>query len=229
MTRTEKACGSYRRDDSGMTLVELMVAFLLLSILCMTVMSASSHLVGDTVNADTRTKMNANAQLVMDTITRQLTAATAAGSPSQVVTYATPDEVTFYSSLSPNDSDVGPDKFDISLSGANLTETTWTAVDSGGGVWTFPGSGTTETLSSNVDSSQGPLFSYYTSQQNAVTESATSVPANPTVNSSDIGMIEAVRVDLWVGPSGSANNAVVEETTVVHLINVDCDSGSPCS
>lgn len=226
-TRVRRARGNQSRDERGMTLVELMVAFLLLGILCMTVMSASSHLVGDTANADTRTNMNSDAQLVLDAISRPLAAATAIVSDGSAITYAAPDEVTFYSSLSPNDSDVGPEKLDIALDGSDLVETTWTAVDGGGGVWTYPGAGTVQTLSSNVDSSQGPLFSYYTHKQDAVTYSATSLPETPTVDGSDIGTIEAVRIDLWVDPGGSSTNPVVEDTTVVHLLNVDYTNGYP--
>ena len=59
-----------------MTLLELMIAFLLTTILCITAMSATAHLVGDTTSANERINLNSEEQLVMDTITRQIRAAT---------------------------------------------------------------------------------------------------------------------------------------------------------
>ena len=88
-----------------MTLVELMIAFLLTTILCVTAMSVTTNLVSDVTSANTRIRLNSEAQLVMDSISRQIRAATYAanGFPSlEPVAYASANEITFYASLLPN-------------------------------------------------------------------------------------------------------------------------------
>jgi len=68
-------------------------------------MSATSALVGNASSANTRTRLNSESQLVMDTITRQIRAATYAanGFPSlEPVAYASATELTFYANLLPN-------------------------------------------------------------------------------------------------------------------------------
>jgi hypothetical protein len=86
-------------------------------------MSATAHLVGGATNADSRTRLNSEAQLVMDGISRQIRAATYAanGFPSlEPVAFASADEITFYASLLPNSLNDGPVKFDVTLSGSDL-------------------------------------------------------------------------------------------------------------
>ncbi len=79
----------------------------------------------------------------MDTITRQIRAATYAanGFPSlEPVAYASAGEITFYANLLPNVLAAGPVKYDIKLTGADLVETTWQPDTGSGGLgWTYTG------------------------------------------------------------------------------------------
>ena len=147
-----------------MTLVELMIAFLLTTILCVTAMSVTTNLVGDVTSANTRIRLNSEAQLVMDSISRQIRAATYAdnGYPSlEPVAYASANEITFYASLLPNALGTGPVKFDIKASGSDLVETTWQPDSgSGGSGWTYNTPGVAQTLATDVDESH-VLFTYY--------------------------------------------------------------------
>ena len=65
-----------RRDERGMTLVELMIAFLLTDDPVRNGDVSYRPPGGDTTSADTRIRLNSEAQLVMDAITRQVRAAT---------------------------------------------------------------------------------------------------------------------------------------------------------
>jgi type II secretory pathway pseudopilin PulG len=234
-------------DERGMTLIELMVSFLLTTILCVTLMSAMTHLVQDTTSADTRININAEEQLAMDTITRQIRAATpACGLPSpycglpplpplEPVNYAGPDEITFYASLYPNEIGDGPVKYDITLTGSTLVETTWQA-DTGpaseGSGWTYTGASGTQTLATDVDSSHGPLFSYYPEGVDPVTTPTGNLSDSPVMTQAGscttnqcTNPIDSVRIDLWMDPGGDSTTPVVEDTTTVNLINVDYRGG----
>jgi hypothetical protein len=218
-----------------MTLVELMIAFLLTTILCITAMSATAHLVGDSTNADTRIRLNSEAQLVMDGISRQIRAATYAanGYPSlEPVAYASPNEITFYANLLPNALGAGPVKYDITLAGSHLVETTWQPDSgSGGSGWTYTGTPMVQTLATDIDSSH-VLFSYYAQPVPPLTApgllSATP-PMTQTLGKAPggTGLIDSVVIDLWTDPNGAGNAPVVEDTTTVHLINVDFTNPLP--
>jgi type II secretory pathway pseudopilin PulG len=221
-----------------MTLVELMIAFLLTTILCVTAMSVTSNLVGDVTSANTRIGLNSEAQLVMDGISRQIRAATYAanGYPSlEPVAYASANEITFYASLLPNSLGSGPVKFDIKASGRDLVETTWQPdAGSGGSGWTYTTPGVAQTLATDVDESH-VLFTYYgcppleqeCPQVDLLTDPGDSLTGQlPMTQENGLaangtGMIHAVMIDLWLDPSGAGNRPYVEVTTTVHLINVD--------
>lgn len=219
-----------------MTLVELMIAFLLTTILCITAMSATAHLVADSTSARTRIHLNSEAQLVMDGITRQIRAATYAdnGFPSlEPVAYASASEITFYANLLPNALGSGPVKFDITLSGSQLVETRWQPdAGSGGAGWTYSGSGTAETLATDVDPSH-VLFSYYPQGVDPLTDPGGNLPVIPPMTQTlgkaagGTGLIDSVVIDLWMDPNGAGKAPVVEDTTTVHLINVDFTNPLP--
>jgi Tfp pilus assembly protein PilW len=217
-----------------MTLVELMIAFLLTTILCVTAMSATSHLVGDASHANTRIRLNSEAQLVMDSISRQIRAATYAanGFPSlEPVAYASADEITFYASLLPNSLGAGPVKFDITATGSDLVETTWQPdAGSGGSGWTYTTPGVARTLATDVDPSH-VLFSYYAQSVDPLTDPGgnLAVPMTQSLGEATggTGVIDAVVIDLWLDPSGAGKGPFVEVTTTVHLINVDFTNPLP--
>ena len=219
-----------------MTLVELTIAFLLTSILCIAAMSATSELVKDSTSANTRIRLNSEAQLVMDAITRQIRAATYAanGYPSaEPVAYASAKEMTFYASLLPNELNHGPVKFDLTLTGSHLVETTWQPnPGTAGSGWTYPAAGISQTLATDVDSSGSHvLFSYYAKGVDPLTNPGGYL-GTPMVQSlaqapGGTGLIDAVVIDLWVDPNGAGKSPSVEETTTVHLINADFTNPLP--
>ncbi len=230
LEKTEARTG----DERGMTLVELMIAFLLTTILCVTAMSVTTNLVGDVTSANTRIRLNSEAQLVMDSISRQIRAATYAanGFPSlEPVAYASANEITFYASLLPNSLGSGPVKFDIKASGRDLIETTWQPdTGSGGSGWTYTTPGVAQTLATDVDESH-VLFTYYAQGVDPVTDSAgnLAVPMSQSLGDATggTGVIDAVVIDLWLDPNGAGNGPYVEVTTTVHLINVDFTNPLP--
>ncbi len=221
-----------------MTLVELMIAFLLTTILCVTAMSVTTNLVSDVTGANTRIRLNSEAQLVMDSISWQIRAATYAdnGYPSlEPVAYASGNEITFYASLLPNELGTGPVKFDIKASGSDLVETTWQPDSgSGGSGWTYNAPGVVQTLATDVDESH-VLFTYYgcppqeqqCPQVDPLTDPGDNLTAQLPMSQQNgdaaggTGMIHAVVIDLWLDPNGAGNGPYVEVTTTVHLINVD--------
>ena len=221
-------------DERGMTLVELIIAFLLTGILCIATMSATSALVSNASSANTRTRLNSESQLVMDTITRQIRAATYAanGFPSlEPVAYASAGEITFYANLLPNTLAAGPVKYDIKLTGADLVETTWQPDTGSGGLgWTYTGTPVVQTLATDVDPSH-VLFSYYPQGVDPITTPGgkLAVPMTQTLGDAagGTGLIDSVEIDLWTDPNGVGQTPVIENTTTVHLINVDFTNPLP--
>jgi Tfp pilus assembly protein PilE len=215
-------------DERGMTLVELIIAFLLTGILCIATMSATSALVSNASSANTRTRLNSESQLVMDTITRQIRAATYAanGFPSlEPVAYASATEITFYANLLPNALAAGPVKYDITRTGADLVETTWQPDTGSGGLgWTYTGTPVVQTLATDVDPSH-LLFTYYPLGVDPITTPGgnLAVPMTQTLGkgAGGTGLIDSVEINLWTDPNGLGQTPVIEDTTTVHLINVD--------
>ena len=132
----------------------------------------------------------------------------------------------------PNALDYGPIKYDIKLTGTKLVETTWQPdTNSGGGGWTYtcnntpPCSGASVTLATDVDPSH-VLFTYYALGVNTVSDPTGNLSASPAMTQAVTGaggtdQIDSVKIDLWLDPNGAGGSTAVEDTTTVHLINVD--------
>ncbi|MGC8626854.1 MAG: PulJ/GspJ family protein [Acidimicrobiales bacterium] len=207
--------------DTGMTLVELTVAFLLMAVLFTVVMSVASHFVEDDVGAGTRIVLASEGQLALDNMAREIRAAVPEGQPplAAAIEYASPTEIEFYSNLSAANSGVGPVQVEIDQTGSSLVEKTWTASLGTGGVWEYNGSPYVQTLATDVNSSEGALFSYYPPGEDAATGPPLSTDPPLTQAGGGTEGIGAVQVDLWLSPHGTTGSTVVEDVTTVQLLN----------
>ena len=221
-------------------MVELMIALALLSILAASAMSVMTSMVAASTGADRRVNITAESQLVMDAITRAIRAASYAGEPLSPIFIAGDDELWFYASLNPNETGDGPVMIELSVSGCSaaswstcsghtLVETEWNADLSSGGVgWTYTGTPWTQTLATDLDPSHGPLFYYYPLGVNAMSDASgyltTPLDQEP---SNATAAIDSVRIDLWVDPEGQEGMPAVQDTTTVHLVNVDYTNSAP--
>jgi Tfp pilus assembly protein PilW len=227
MTRA-RAGGARRaqkRDEKGMTLVELVIAFLLMGILFTAVISATVNLVSDSINANTRVQLSSEEQVTLDMMTRQIGAATYGGTPSAAIEYASPTELEFYAALNPSESGVGPEQIELTLTGSSLVQTTWLATAVAGGAFTYSVSGT-QTLATDVDSGHGALFSYYASNAgNPLGTLLTDSPTALTQAAGTTGNISSVHINLWMDPHGNGGNVAVDDNTTVNLLNVVYTNG----
>jgi type II secretory pathway pseudopilin PulG len=211
---------THGRDEDGMTLVELVIAFLLMGILFTAAISATVNLVNDSIGANTRVQLTSEEQVTLDVMTREIGAATYGGSPSIAVSYASPTELEFYAALNPSESGVGPEQIELALIGSSLVQTTWLAAAAGGGSFTYSNPGTL-TLATDVDSSHGALFSYYASGAgNPLATLLTDSPTALTVALGTTANISTVHINLWMDPGGAGGNLAVDDNATVNLLNV---------
>jgi len=206
-----------------MTLVEMTVAFLLMAVLFTVVMSVASHFVEDDVGAGTRIALASEGQLALDNMAREIRAAVPEGTPplAAAIEYASATEIEFYSNLSAANSGVGPVQVQIKQTGSSLVESTWSASLGTGGVWEYSGSPYVQTLATDVNSSDGALFSYYPVGENAGTGPPLSTDPPLSQTGGGTENIGAVQVSLWLSPHGKTGSTALEEATTVQLLNAD--------
>jgi type II secretory pathway pseudopilin PulG len=225
------------RDERGMTLMELMIAFLLLTVLMTSVISATTNLVGDSVNSDQRVGVASQEQVTLDTITRQIETGVAEGTPASAIAFASGTEVEFYANLNDVMTDIGPEEIELELSNSTaqcpvgptscLLEATMPAASGAGGAWTYTGTWSPlAVVATDVNSTHGAIFSYYPVGVDPITGTAVAIPnggLSQTVVADQAALenIDSVHINLWMSPSGGAAGPAIEDTTTVHMLNVD--------
>ena len=217
-----------RRDESGISLIELLVAMVLTTIVMLIAVGLFSQIMNVSQSAgslNTNTRQAANGMNEMARIIRagtnnpvknQLT-------PSPAFVAASAESLTIYTYVNQSSSDQTPKmvRFRVVRSGtgsaatATLVEDTWAATATTDKYWTFPAASTTpassRTLASTVAaaSTSTPLFTYLDGDGNPIAVPGTGFTA------AQLGTIASVKVVLTIQKSvANATSQVTLQNTV---------------
>lgn len=211
-------------QDRGISLVELIVAMMIFSILlAMTVafFTSASRATSVDKGIDTTTR---SASTGVDEMARMLRGATTnpvlnqqIPDPAFVQAYTGDNTIRFYSQVNLTSSSAQPVMVQFSVVGTNLVEQIWQPSQSGG-YYTFSGNPTTtRTIASPVvlPASGGPnLFSYLDTKNAAISTVGGYVPPVSSSAASDISDIAAVTVTLQIGTANTTSQSTLLTNTV---------------
>ncbi|ROP63293.1 type II secretion system protein J [Curtobacterium sp. ZW137] len=217
----------FHRDDSGISLTEMLVA---MSVAMIIVVAVGGFFAATVRAGSTNTTSDANARnasIVLNSMTRYVHAASLLpkvdGSYASAVTQAGLTQLTFYAyiNLDGNSTDK-PVQLRYSLNGSNrLVQDQWdgSAVN---GFYSFPGTSQTPTRSAVIGgpiasptSDGDPLFTYLGADGKALT-----TQADGTLASAQLSKVRAVRVNLELGSATAGVPGSTHVQNTLYLFNV---------
>lgn len=215
-----------RHDERGYTLVEMMIATALLSLVTASAFGAVNVMSRQAMTTNDRFAAQAEAQTIADRITKDLRTAVAPTSMTAPFASATANDLVFYASFSDPTlpSGTGPIRLHAYVSLIAGTSVyafheDATAPDSyNPGAYTYSGSPVNRLDGKYLDTSQ-PIFSYYTAADQ------TNAMAFPISTMSALRSIDAVGITLRVRVHPKSPTVVV--TTRIHIRNVDYNPSGP--
>jgi Tfp pilus assembly protein PilW len=194
--------------DGGMSLIELLVAMTITSVLGIAMVVSVSAMTRGENTSNSREQETVDAQTQLDRITHYFRAAWLTGSPAASFTLATATHATFYADLGDSS---GPQKVDLNIAGAPtagvLTESLTKATGSPSYVWN--GTSTVRVDQGNLNTTSA-VFNYYD-----ITGVALTAPVTGTTLA-QIGEVKVVLTELEPGASDP-----VTVSTLVILRNVE--------
>ena len=203
-----------RHPESGFTLIETMVAMMLLSVVMAAAFGVVSVMQRGAMTTTNRFTAEGEAQTIADRITKDIRSAVTASATGAAFVSADVNNVTFYASLA---DPKGPTKLHAYLTilgGTNvyLFHEDSTPPDSGGspGNYTYSGAASTRIDGKYLDTSQ-PIFSYFDADGNAIT--------TPITTTANLRSIDTVGINIRVRVTPTAPIVVIN--SVVHVRNVD--------
>jgi len=203
-----------RRDrsgaDDGTTLVEMLVTMVVVGLLGMAITITVSALTHHTIATKARDYATEQAQVVLDRTSRLLRAATPEGAGNSSFTFAGDNHVTFYSDLSqPN----GPALVDLNVTGpatsGTLTQTV-TQADLNSS-YTYTGTPSVGSDGHDIDTTAGPVFTYYDASGNVLATPMTTVAQT----------IKIARIQVNVVAKDPGGSTPVTDGTLIYLRNVE--------
>ncbi len=207
------------RPEAGLSLVELIVAMALLSLVLLLVMGffmsgTNAYLLGQTIDTNTRNAANG-----MNEISRYLRAATDNPVQNQPIndpafTEANNEAVTFYAYVNLASSTEQPVKVRFSLDAARrVIETRWSSYVISSGYWGFNTTPVSTRIFSNTVVNQtgsNPfVFTYLKADGTTV-----AVPTGGIIDPNVLRTIAAVRLTMQLGTSATATSSVTLQNTV---------------
>lgn len=211
------------RDERGLTLIELMVAMLVTSIILATV--GAFFVAASKAGATNRAVDNSTRQATtgITQITRYLQVAdrwqTGRATFNPAFITASPTHVQFYSNVDITGSVITPVLVDLQITSANKLQLQVTQSSCpSGGYCTFPGPTTTSTLAAtivNPTSGGNQLFSYFDDN------GAPLATGTASVTGANLDSIRQVNVALEVGATSTASANDTQFQTTIDLRNLD--------
>lgn len=228
MSRPQPRPGG-RRGDAGMSVVELVVAMSVASIVLAGVASVFVGVMRVTRVIGVKTATTADSRVALEAMTRSLRVTSRPDGVTAAFTVATPTAVSFYSSLNRGTSGEPPQTFvEYSWDGTCLNESQTTSQPvasppSTGPFYTWPAANKrTKCL---VRTATAPTFSYY--DDPLIVSGGTTVAAMPDTSTAVLRKaIRSVQVALTVQDAANPAIAGVPVTSRVTLTNVLADPGS---
>jgi prepilin-type N-terminal cleavage/methylation domain-containing protein len=200
--------------EAGFTLIEMMIAVMLLSVALAMAFGVLSSMQRESVFTTNRFTAEGEAQTIADRITKDLRTAVATSATGAAFASADVNDVTFYANLA---DPLGPDKLHAYLTlqaGTNvyLFHEDSTAPDVGGSVgnYTYTGAPVARIDGKYIDTTQ-PIFSYFDLSGAPIPTPITTVAALRSIDS--VGINLRVRV--------TPTSPIVVINTTVHVRNTD--------
>jgi prepilin-type N-terminal cleavage/methylation domain-containing protein len=201
-------------SESGFTLVEMIIATMMLSVVLAAALGVLSSMQSETVLTTNRFTAEGQAQTIADRITKDLRTAVATSATGAAFVSADVNNVTFYANLA---DPLGPDELHAYITldpGTNvyLFHEDSTSPNAGGspGNYTYSGSPKTRIDGQYLDTSQ-PIFTYFDTDGNPI--------ATPITTTAALRSIDSVGINLRVRVTPSSPIVVIN--TTVHIRNTD--------
>jgi Tfp pilus assembly protein PilW len=202
------------RGEQGYTIVETMVATMLLLVVLTAAFLVVSRMQRGVMLTTDRFTAEGEAQTITDRITKDIRSAVTTSATGAAFAAADVNDVTFYANLA---DPAGPTKLHAYLTlqpGTNvyLFHEDATAPDGGGstGNYSYSGAASTRIDGKYIDTTQ-PIFSFYDSDNNPIPTPITTTAALRSINV--VGINLRVRV--------TPNSPIVVMNTTVHVRNTD--------
>lgn len=198
-----------RGRDQGFSLVEVMVAMLVMSLLGLAVVATVSSVARASNETTNRLSATTRAQTISDRLSKSLRAAHLMSTvPASAFTLADPRHVTFYSDAGDA---FGPRLLDVVVPSASAATTMTQVTKVPTAANTYPTTGTSQTLApGDLDASGASVFQYYDGNGAAMTGSLTAT---------QMSNIAQVRLTLTLDEPGLGAGSTV--STLVYLRNVE--------
>ncbi len=209
-----------RRPEGGYTLIEMMIATALLSVVTASAFGVVIVMQNQAFKTTDRFSATSEAQTIADRITKDLRTAVAPSSTDAAFASADQNDVVFYASLANLNSGTGPTRLHAFVSLVPATnvyvfheDSTQPDSWSTPGNYTYSGSPVTRLDGQYVDTSQ-PIFSYY----DASFPTPNLIPT-PITTTAGLRSIDQVCINLRVRVHPSSPSVVI--STCIHVRNVD--------
>jgi prepilin-type N-terminal cleavage/methylation domain-containing protein len=208
-----RAC-KRRRPESGYTLIETMIAMMLLSVVIAAAFGVVAVMQRGAVATTNRFTAEGEAQTISDRISKDLRSAVTASAVGAAFASADVNDVTFYANLAdPN----GPTRLHAYLTllgGTNVylfhEDSTPPVAGGSPGNYTYTATPATRIDGKYLDTSQ-PIFSYFDADGNPIT--------TPISTTASLRSIDSVGINIRVRVTPQAPIVVIQ--TTVHIRNVD--------
>ena len=220
MSRFHRALRRAAEEERGLTLIELLMAMAMLSLVLAAASAALVSYQRTAASSDIRLENLAEAQTIMDVVSRDIRTATRpAQQPNESpFLLAAPNEVRFYANL---ELATGPKQVRLYVNTSTGQVIEEAVEPAGASPYTYTGTPKVRIVGRHfANASEQPLLTYLDKEGNQIpagTWTSTSAP----LSADDRLLIDSVRIDLSIRKS---NNLAVDPTTVrttVRLPNVD--------
>lgn len=226
MSRVLRALRARRREDSGLSLTEIVVAMGLTSILLVAVGSVVTSTARATRAADAAASTSADARTGLEILTRSLRAVARPVGETSAVLSGDVAAVTVYTLLNRSGAaqttDTVPTKVRYSFDGSCVQETTTAGTRNASGPAGFTWTATPQSRCV-LRTAVAPAFRYYTTPVlavNGVDTSPLTVPAGGITDTAVLAQITAIEVTLTARPSGSsAGTQVIGRVTLGNVLS----------
>ena len=200
------------KSDAGLSLVELLVAMLITSIVMVMVSAMFINVARITSTSNATTQRSSIGANVMDQVSKVIRTATnnavaTSIEPEPAIVAGTATTLTLYTFVDAAPALPAPTKVGYRFENGYLVEDRWTASDSNG-YWVFSGTASSRTIGGPLDTANGALFTYLDSTGTVITPGGTGLSLaqrqsvasirvtvriiNPTVTNDPIVIINTV-------------------------------------
>jgi prepilin-type N-terminal cleavage/methylation domain-containing protein len=220
--RWRQAIGALRARPSerGFTLVEVMVATSLLSVVLASAFGVLGVMQNQAMKTSDRFSATSEAQTIADRITKDLRTAVAPSSTTAAFASADQNDVVFYANLANLNTGTGPTRLHAYVSlvpatGVYVFHEDYTQPDASStpGNYTYSATPTTRLDGQYIQTSQ-PIFSYYDATSPTPNLIPTPITTTPSLRS-----IDQVCINLRVRVHITSSSVVIN--TCIHIRNVD--------